>query len=56
MEEPCIRVENLTKSFAGRTVVDDLSFVVILRCHHSGGGVSKVVPDDRKADAPWNWH
>ena len=28
MEEPCIRVRNLTKSFGGRTVVDDLSFDV----------------------------
>ena len=28
MDEPCIRVRNLTKTFGGRTVVDDLSFAV----------------------------
>ena len=28
MDEPCIHVRNLTKSFAGRTVVDNLSLDV----------------------------
>lgn len=48
MEEPCIRVEKLTKSFAGRTVVDDLSFSVrkgevYALLGHNGAGKSTTI-------------
>ena len=48
MEEPCIRVEKLTKSFAGRTVVDDLSFSVrkgevFALLGHNGAGKSTTI-------------
>ena len=48
MEEPCIRVRNLTKSFGGRTVVDDLSFdvqkgEVFALLGHNGAGKSTTI-------------
>ena len=48
MEEPCIRVEKLTKSFAGRTVVDGLSFSVrkgqvFALLGHNGAGKSTTI-------------
>lgn len=48
MEEPCIRVEKLAKSFAGRTVVDDLSFSVrkgevFALLGHNGAGKSTTI-------------
>ena len=48
MEEPCIRVQNLTKTFAGRTVVDDLSFSVergevFALLGHNGAGKSTTI-------------
>lgn len=48
MEEPCIRVENLTKSFAGRTVVNGLSFSVrkgevFALLGHNGAGKSTTI-------------
>ena len=48
MEEPCIRVEKLTKSFSGRTVVDDLSFSVrkgevFALLGHNGAGKSTTI-------------
>ena len=51
MEEQCICVQNLTKTFSDRVVVDDLSF---FRRHHPGGGVSLLVPGCGKGDAPGN--
>ena len=48
MDEPCIRVRNLTKSFGGRTVVDDLSFdvkkgEVFALLGHNGAGKSTTI-------------
>ena len=53
MEEQCICVQNLTKTFSGRVVVDDLSF---FRRHHPGGGVSLLVPGCCKGNASGNWN
>ena len=48
MHEPSIRVKNLTKSFGGRTVVDDLSFdvqkgEVFALLGHNGAGKSTTI-------------
>ena len=48
MEEPCIRVQSLTKSFGGRAVVDDLSFdvrkgEVFALLGHNGAGKSTTI-------------
>lgn len=48
MDEPCIRVRNLTKSFGDRTVVDDLSFdvrkgEVFALLGHNGAGKSTTI-------------
>ena len=48
MEEPCIRVQNLTKSFSGRKVVDGLSFSVekgqvFGLLGHNGAGKSTTI-------------
>lgn len=48
MDEPCIRVRNLTKSFGSRTVVDDLSFdvrkgEVFALLGHNGAGKSTTI-------------
>ena len=48
MNEPCIRVRNLTKSFSGRRVVDDLSFdvqkgEVFALLGHNGAGKSTTI-------------
>ena len=48
MNEPCIRVKNLTKSFSGRRVVDDLSFdvqkgEVFALLGHNGAGKSTTI-------------
>ena len=48
MEKPCIHVQNLTKSFGGRTVVDDLSFdvrkgEVFALLGHNGAGKSTTI-------------
>ena len=48
MEEPCIHVQNLTKSFSGRRVVDDLSFSiekgeVFALLGHNGAGKSTTI-------------
>lgn len=48
MEEPCIRVRNLTKSFGKRKVVDDLSFdvkkgEVFALLGHNGAGKSTTI-------------
>lgn len=48
MDEPCIRVRNLTKTFGGRTVVDNLSFAVekgqvFALLGHNGAGKSTTI-------------
>ena len=48
MEEPCIRVQSLTKTFGGRAVVDDLSFdvrkgEVFALLGHNGAGKSTTI-------------
>ncbi|MGM9628032.1 MAG: ABC transporter ATP-binding protein [Faecousia sp.] len=48
MDEPCIRVRNLTKTFGGRAVVDDLSFAVekgqvFALLGHNGAGKSTTI-------------
>ena len=48
MEEPCIRVQNLTKSFGSRRVVDDLTFSVkngevFALLGHNGAGKSTTI-------------
>ena len=48
MDEPCIHVRNLTKSFAGRTVVDNLSLdvqkgEVFALLGHNGAGKSTTI-------------
>ena len=48
MDEPCIRVKNLTKLFDSRTVVDDLSFdvqkgQVFALLGHNGAGKSTTI-------------
>ena len=48
MDEPSIRVTNLTKSFGGRKVVDDLSFdvekgQVFALLGHNGAGKSTTI-------------
>ena len=48
MNEPSIRVRSLTKSFAGRKVVDDLSFdvqkgQVFALLGHNGAGKSTTI-------------
>ena len=48
MNEPSIRVRNLTKSFGGRRVVDDLSFdvekgQVFALLGHNGAGKSTTI-------------
>lgn len=48
MNEPCIQVSNLTKSFSGRTVVDHLSFEVkkgevFALLGHNGAGKSTAI-------------
>lgn len=48
MEEPCIRVQKLTKSFAGRRVVNELSFSVrkgevFALLGHNGAGKSTTI-------------
>ena len=48
MTEPSIRVRNLTKSFGGRTVVDNLSFdvekgQVFALLGHNGAGKSTTI-------------
>lgn len=48
MDEPCIRVRNLTKSFASRTVVDNLSLdvqkgEVFALLGHNGAGKSTTI-------------
>ena len=48
MSEQCIRVENLSKSFSGRKVVDDLSFEVnkgevYAILGHNGAGKSTII-------------
>ena len=48
MEEPCIQVKNLTKSFSGRKVVDNLSFTVkkgevFALLGHNGAGKSTAI-------------
>ncbi|MGM9566513.1 ABC transporter ATP-binding protein [Evtepia sp.] len=48
MKEPCIRARNLTKSFGGRRVVDDLSFdvragEVFALLGHNGAGKSTTI-------------
>ena len=48
MDEPCIRVRNLTKTFGGRTVVDNLSFSVekgqvFALLGHNGAGKSTTI-------------
>ena len=48
MDEPSIRVTNLTKSFDGRKVVDDLSFdvekgQVFALLGHNGAGKSTTI-------------
>ena len=48
MDEPCIRVRNLTKTFGGRAVVDDLSFAVekgqvFALLGHNGAGKSTAI-------------
>ena len=47
MNEPAVSVRNLTKSFSGRTVVDDLSFDVqkggvFALLGHNGAGKSTI--------------
>ena len=48
MDEPCIRVRNLTKTFGGRTAVDNLSFAVekgqvFALLGHNGAGKSTTI-------------
>ena len=48
MDEPCIRVRNLTKTFGGRVVVNDLSFAVekgqvFALLGHNGAGKSTTI-------------
>ena len=48
MDNPCIRVRNLTKTFGGRTVVDNLSFAVekgqfFALLGHNGAGKSTTI-------------
>lgn len=48
MVEPCIRVRNLTKTFGGRAVVNDLSFAVekgevFALLGHNGAGKSTTI-------------
>ena len=48
MDKPCIRVRNLTKTFGGRTVVDNLSFAVekgqvFALLGHNGAGKSTTI-------------
>ena len=48
MDEPCIRVRNLTKTFGGRVVVDNLSFAVekgevFALLGHNGAGKSTTI-------------
>ena len=48
MDEPCIRIRNLTKTFGGRTVVDNLSFAVekgqvFALLGHNGAGKSTTI-------------
>ena len=48
MDEPCIHVRNLTKTFGGRTVVDNLSFAVekgqvFALLGHNGAGKSTTI-------------
>ena len=48
MEEQCIRIQNLSKSFSGRKVVDDLSLAVkkgevFALLGHNGAGKSTTI-------------
>lgn len=53
MEEPCIRVEKLTKSFAGRTVVSESYETVLKFIEENGYEIAGAIRESY-IDGIWN--